>query len=54
MRLYRAKLREQKKIIETPPERKSDPVKSLNDIKKEVVNKVSEVVVDVFQHSIKR
>ena len=51
MRQYRAKLREQKKIIEPPPERKSDPVKTLNDIKKEVVNKVSEVVVDVFQHS---
>jgi phenylpyruvate tautomerase PptA (4-oxalocrotonate tautomerase family) len=51
MRQYRAKLREQKKIIEPPPERKSDPVKTLNDIKKEVVNKVSEVIVDVFQDS---
>jgi hypothetical protein len=51
MRLYRAKLREQKKKNEPPQEHKSDPAKTLNDIKKEVVNKVSEVVVDVFQHS---
>ena len=32
MRLYRAKLREQKKKNEPPQEHKSDPAKTLNDI----------------------
>ena len=52
MRLYRAKKREEKKKNEPAKEQevKSDPIKTLKEIKKEVVIKVSEVVSSVFKN----